>query len=295
MGVLDQIAKRMALKTANIVEREIPTAAERTMGALVPTRPSGLQQAARAVEEGKIARPITNNVEKTVENPSRRSFLKKAASTAARASVPDNIAGPLMSYAAKKSMTEVPDLVEAVVKNVPKVARSGVFSPKLLSGFIREIADFHGVPVEEFASYVKPEEAQLLGELASKFNNRELTTLFREPIDLELYEDELPDLIARMKSSISSEDLKRSFEEAGNDWWEHANNVGTVEAMKYANPEKANDYELMDKLLRNVYEGGGERQIDLTKLPGYSKPASFKEAEKVLKDTGKYFEEDWLE
>ena len=114
MGILQELAKRAALKTANMAQREIPTAVERTVGALVPVKQSGLQQAARALEEGKITRPITNNLEQTVESPSRRSFLKKAASAAARASVPDSIAEPLMSFAAKEVMTNSPEVVQQV-------------------------------------------------------------------------------------------------------------------------------------------------------------------------------------
>lgn len=104
MGILQEIAKRAALKTASMA-REIPTVAETTKGALVPVK-GGLQQAAPVIEATKKAMPV---VEEVLKNPGRRKVLKQAAATAARASVPDVIAKPLMTLATK---TVVKDIVK---------------------------------------------------------------------------------------------------------------------------------------------------------------------------------------
>lgn len=135
MGIFQELAKRAALKTVSAVKPEITTAAERNVGTLVPVKPSGLEQAARAVQEGKIARPITNDVAQAVESPSRRSFLKKTAASAARASVPDSIAEPVMAYVAKEIMKSP---VKSIVSKEAPIPSNSMWNYILENGSVPE-------------------------------------------------------------------------------------------------------------------------------------------------------------
>lgn len=98
MSFLTELAKRAAMKTASKVSQEIPTAAERTVGALVPHQAQALSplQAAAKVITPEVAPKIAKE---GLESPGRRRILKQMASTAARASVPDPIANRLMKMA----------------------------------------------------------------------------------------------------------------------------------------------------------------------------------------------------
>lgn len=159
MGILTELAKRAALKTA-IRAAEIPTQAERTVGALVPKASSPLAQVAKEVPT--LTPRITPE---GLESPSRRKFLKQTASTAARASVPDRIAQPLMSYAAKKLVLTPEVDTGALGTGIRELLYSGNLGDELYDIGSSQV---YGDIVENFISHTFPKDQ--LPSLNSAFN-----------------------------------------------------------------------------------------------------------------------------
>jgi len=96
MGILQELAKRAALKTKTMAQ-EIPLATEQVTHLPVPRQASPLAEVSKAQVLKEI--PAYRPAPEGLESPQRRKILKQAAATALRASVPDQIADPLMKMA----------------------------------------------------------------------------------------------------------------------------------------------------------------------------------------------------
>lgn len=141
MSFLTELAKRAAMKTASKVSQEIPTAAERTVGALVPHQAQALSplQAAAKVITPEVAPKIAKE---GLESPGRRRILKQMASTAARASVPDHIANRLMKMATSP-------LDEGIARAATEANLPQMVDPNAVSGIIHEFLS-SGNMLDEF-------------------------------------------------------------------------------------------------------------------------------------------------
>jgi len=119
MGILQELAKRAALKTKNM-QMEIPTAAEQVTHLPTVRQSSPLAEAAKVIAtKPKLTTPPAY-VPEGLESPTRRKILKQAVASAVRASVPDQIAQPLMKMATKEILTPQvnPELLGASLKDL---------------------------------------------------------------------------------------------------------------------------------------------------------------------------------
>lgn len=110
MGILQELQKRAALKAANM---QIPTAAEQVTHLPVLRQASPLAEVSKAQVLKEIPAYVPHAPTEGLESPARRKILKQAVATAARASVPDQIAKPLMAMIQKELLTPTPKVVDS--------------------------------------------------------------------------------------------------------------------------------------------------------------------------------------
>jgi hypothetical protein len=115
MSILTELAKRAAMKTAARVAPEIKVAT--SAGQVVPAT-SPLARVAAEAPQG-------------LESPSRRKILKQAVASAARASVPDVVAAPLMKMATSP--------LEEGMARALKEANIETFNPVSVNQLIRDL------------------------------------------------------------------------------------------------------------------------------------------------------------
>lgn len=173
MGILTELAKRAALKTATRAA-EIPTQAERVVGQIVPHTASPLAQVSRTIESS----PITPMVKEGLESPQRRKFLKQVASTAIQSQMPGSITSQVMKgitpsmqegMARAAAESNLTPLVPAISKKLTDFLLSGNLGDELNE--IGSVATYPALTRHVLTHFYPPNQLSALESAIKKLDD----------------------------------------------------------------------------------------------------------------------------